>query len=145
MIKIIEQVNDTNYDYRKMTKLSNALKNVNKKFKNVKSIEERNDSCILEPGMITTNEPGVYIEGSHGIRIENELLCVELCSNEYGKFLGFETITFAPIDIDCIDKKYLSEDELLFLNNYHQEVYEKLSVYLNDEEKEFLRKYTRKL
>jgi Xaa-Pro aminopeptidase len=110
-----------------------------------KIVEERNDSCILEPGMITTNEPGVYIEGSHGIRIENELLCVELCSNEYGKFLGFETITFAPIDLDCIDKKYLSEDELLFLNNYHQEVYEKLSVYLNDEEKEFLRKYTRKL
>ena len=65
-------------------------------------VPERNDSCILEEGMVTTNEPGVYVEGSHGIRIENELLCKNGEKNEYGQYMYFETLTMAPIDLDAV-------------------------------------------
>ena len=68
-----------------------------------KVVPEREDSCILEEGMITTNEPGIYIEGSHGIRIENELLTRKQKKNEYGQYMDFEVITLAPIDLDAID------------------------------------------
>lgn len=66
----------------------------------------RNDSAVLEAGMITTDEPGVYIEGSHGIRTENELICVEDEKNEYGQFMRFEMLTWAPIDLDGIDTRW---------------------------------------
>ncbi|MDD6033464.1 MAG: aminopeptidase P family protein [Oscillospiraceae bacterium] len=108
-----------------------------------KIVPERNDSAVLEPGMVTTDEPGVYIEGSHGIRTENELLCVAGEKNEYGQFLHFECLTFAPIDLDAIDPQYLSEREKGWLNAYHKEVFEKLSPYLTGDETEWLRKYTR--
>ena len=62
----------------------------------------RNEDTVQEPGMVTTDEPGVYIEGSHGIRTENELVCRKLEENEYGRFLGFEIITCAPIDLDAV-------------------------------------------
>ncbi len=110
-----------------------------------KIVEERNDSCILEAGMITTNEPGIYIDGSHGIRIENELLCVELEKNEYGQFMGFETITYAPIDLDAVDTKYMNKAEIEALNKYHKVVYQKISPYLTDEEKKWLKEYTREV
>ena len=110
-----------------------------------KIVPERNDSCILEPGMVTTIEPGVYTEGSHGIRIENELICKKAQENEYGQFLDFETITFAPIDRDAILPELLSDDELKFLNDYHAEVYRKLSGYLTKEEKTWLKKVTGKI
>ena len=97
----------------------------------------------LEVGMIVTNEPGAYIEGSHGIRIENELLVKEACETEHGKFLKFETITYAPIDLDGIVKTLLTKEEKQQLNEYHSEVYEKLSPYLNEKEKEFLKEYTK--
>jgi len=106
-------------------------------------VKERNDSGVLEAGMITTDEPGVYEEGSHGIRIENELLCREDYENEYGKFMSFETITYAPIDLDGIDTEYLEKKDIERLNNYHAMVFEKISPYLNDDEKEWLKKYTR--
>lgn len=99
----------------------------------------------LEVGMIVTNEPGVYIEGSHGIRIENELLVKEFCETEHGKFLEFETITYAPIDLDGIVKTLLTKEEKQQLNEYHSEVYEKLSPYLNEKEKEFLKEYTKSI
>ena len=99
----------------------------------------------LEVGMIVTNEPGAYIEGSHGIRIENELLVKEVCETEHGKFLGFETITYAPIDLDGIVKTLLSKEEKQQLNEYHLEVYEKLSPYLNKKEREFLKEYTKSI
>ena len=99
----------------------------------------------LEVGMIVTNEPGAYIEGSHGIRIENELLVKEFCETEYGKFLNFETITYAPIDLDGIVKTLLTKEEKNQLNEYHKEVYEKLSPYLNKKEKEFLKEYTKSI
>ena len=99
----------------------------------------------LEIGMIVTNEPGAYIEGSHGIRIENELLVKEACETEHGKFLEFETITYAPIDLDGIVKTLLTKEEKQQLNEYHSEVYEKLSPYLNEKEKEFLKEYTKSI
>lgn len=98
----------------------------------------------LEAGMNITNEPGVYKEGMHGIRIENLLFVVDDKETEYGgKFMKFEVATFCPIDLDGIDPKLLTEDELKFLNDYHKKVYEVLSPFLNDEEKLFLAKETR--
>ena len=99
----------------------------------------------LEVGMIVTNEPGAYIEGSHGIRIENELLVKEACETEHGQFLEFETITYAPIDLDGIVKTLLTKEEKQQLNEYHLEVYEKISPYLNKKEKEFLKEYTKSI
>lgn len=103
------------------------------------------NSQRLEVGMIVTNEPGAYIEGSHGIRIENELLVKEFCETEHGKFLEFETITYAPIDLDGIVKTLLTKEEKQQLNEYHLEVYKKLSPYLNKKEKEFLKEYTKSI
>jgi len=108
-------------------------------------VPERNDSCILEEGMVTTNEPGVYEAGSHGIRIENEIVVRKAEKNEYGQFMDFEVITFAPIDLDAIDVNLMMKDEIEYLNNYHKNVYEKISPFLNEEEKEWLKKYTREI
>lgn len=110
-----------------------------------KKVPERNDSCILKAGMVTTDEPGVYIEGSHGIRLENELVCIECEENEYGQFMGFETITLAPIDLDGIDVKWLDESDRKRLNNYHRQVFDKISPFLNDKEREWLGGYTREI
>lgn len=103
------------------------------------------NSQRLEVGMIVTNEPGAYIEGSHGIRIENELLVKEACETEHGKFLEFETITCAPIDLDGIVKSLLTKEEKEQLNNYHKEVYEKLKPYLTKAEQAFLKEYTKEI
>lgn len=94
-------------------------------------------------GMITTDEPGLYFEGEYGIRLENELLCVEDESNEYGDFLKFECLTLAPFDINCIDVSMLNEDEREYLNEYHAYVYDKISPYLDKEEADWLRSTTR--
>ena len=72
--------------------------------------EDIDDSCILEEGMVTTNEPGVYVENSHGIRIENEIVVRKAEKNEYGQFMDFEVITFAPIDLDAIDESLILKD-----------------------------------
>ncbi|MBQ6896700.1 MAG: aminopeptidase P family N-terminal domain-containing protein [Oscillospiraceae bacterium] len=103
----------------------------------------RNESAVFTEGMITTIEPGIYIEGSHGIRVENEILCKKGAFNEYGQFMEFETITFAPIDLDGVDAKYMTKAEREWLNNYHAQVYEKISPYLTAEEAEWLKEYTR--
>lgn len=108
-----------------------------------KRVPERNDSEILEEGMVTTIEPGIYLEGLYGIRTENELVCRKGVKNEYGQFMEFETITFAPIDLDGIDPSLMSLEEKKWLNAYHKEVYEKLSPYLSEEVKEWLKHYTR--
>lgn len=99
--------------------------------------------AIFEPGMIVTNEPGIYIEGSHGIRIENELITKVSETNEYGTFLNFETITMAPIDLDAVLPEKLSDSERAFLNAYHQRVYEKISPFLTESEQQALKQYTR--
>ena len=106
--------------------------------------EDIDDSCILEEGMVTTNEPGVYVENSHGIRIENEIVVRKAEKNEYGQFMDFEVITFAPIDLDAIDESLILKDEKVYLNNYHKQVYDKISPYLNEEEKQWLKTYTKR-
>jgi Xaa-Pro aminopeptidase len=95
----------------------------------------------IEPGMITTNEPGIYKEGKHGIRLENELLCVKNEENEYGQFLRFESITLCPIDIDAIDFSIMNEDEINQLHAYHKTVFNKLSPHLSLEEKSWLQEF----
>lgn len=103
------------------------------------------EAHCLEDGMVLTDEPGIYIEGSHGIRIENELLVRKGIENEYGTFMHFEVLTFIPIDLDAINPALMSEEEKKWLNDYHQEVYEKISPCLNEEEKIFLEESTRKI
>ncbi len=98
---------------------------------------------IIEEGMVTTNEPGIYIEGSHGIRTENELLSLKGNKNEYGQFMYFETVTFAPIDLDAIDLDYMSQVDKDRLNKYHQEVYEKISPHLDKNQQKWLKEYTK--
>ncbi len=101
------------------------------------------ETAVLEEGMVLTDEPGIYIEGSHGIRLENEILVCKGEENEYGQFMYFETITYIPMDLDAIKTEMLPEETRIQLNDYHRTVYEKISPYLNDEEKEWLKKYTR--
>lgn len=99
--------------------------------------------AVLEPGMITTDEPGVYFENAYGIRIENELLCVEDKNNEWGQFLKFECLTFAPVELDAVDTAYMQPGDIELLNQYHQQVYEKISPYLTEDEKAWLYEATR--
>lgn len=99
----------------------------------------------LEPGMIITDEPGIYIEDSHGIRTENELLVTKDEKNEYGQFLRFETLTFVPIDLDAVEPKWMTERERCLLNAYHAQVWEKISPYLDEPERKWLKKYTREI
>ncbi len=97
----------------------------------------------LEQGMVVTDEPGLYIEGSHGIRLENELLVQKDVQNEYGQFMHFEVLTFVPFDLDAIDPSLLREDEKAQLNAYHKQVFDTVSPYLTKEESAWLCRYTR--
>ena len=104
----------------------------------------RAEDTVQEPGMVTTDEPGVYIEGSHGIRTENELVCRKLEENEYGQFLGFETITCAPIDLDAVIPEQMSPRQRGWLNDYHAFVRETLLPLMqDDDERAWLRHATR--
>lgn len=103
-----------------------------------KKVPEREDGCVLLPGMITTDEPGVYVDGSHGIRIENELLTVSDMMNEYGEFLKFETLTYAPIETELVDWEQLSPKETARLKTYQKAVYKKLAPLLNADEQQWL-------
>lgn len=104
-----------------------------------------NEIEAFREGMIITNEPGIYIEGSHGIRLENEILARKGEKNEYGQFMYFETITFVPMDLDAINPDMMSAEEKKMLNDYHKKVYEEVAPHLNDEEKAWLAKYTREI
>lgn len=107
-------------------------------------IRPEGNSVVLEPGMILTNEPGVYKEGKHGIRTENTLIVEkDVVSEEFGEFYKFRTISYCPIDLDGVNVEMLSPEEKDWLNNYHSMVFKKLSPYLNEEEKEFLKNQTR--
>ena len=105
--------------------------------------EGRTPAQVLERNMIITDEPGIYIEDSHGVRLENELLVCEDTANEYGQFMHFEPLTFVPIDLDALLPERMTEEERDMLNNYHRSVYEKVSPYLDKEEREWLKQYTR--
>ena len=99
----------------------------------------------LEAGMVITDEPGIYIEGSHGIRTENELVVRKGEETEYGQFMYFEPITYVPIDLDAINPDLLREDEKAWLNAYHKQVYDIIAPHLTKEEEEWLRIYTREI
>ncbi len=98
--------------------------------------------AVFEAGMIVSDEPGVYVEGSHGIRTENCIECVKREKTADGQFMGFEHLTFVPIDKDGIDIKYLSDKDRERLNNYHKAVYEKLAPFFDGEEKQWLLEMT---
>ena len=100
---------------------------------------------IFEEGMVTTDEPGIYIEGSHGVRIENELLCRKGENNEYGQFMEFEDLTYVPIDLDGLDVSAMEKGEIQTLNRYHSEVYEKLAPFFEGEELAWLKHVTREV
>ncbi|GAA6277663.1 aminopeptidase P family protein [Enterocloster bolteae] len=108
-----------------------------------KMVPERQDNAVMEAGMITSDEPGVYIEGSYGIRTENLVLCVEDEKNEYGQFLRFEYLTYVPIDLEVIDREIMTERDVELLNRYHEQVYEKISPYLDEDERVWLAEATR--
>ena len=109
------------------------------------SIRWQYNPQVLEAGMTVTNEPGVYIQGSHGIRLENELIVRNAEKTDFGQFMVFETMTYAPLDLDGVVSELLNEEEKEFLNNYHQIVFEKISPFLSEEEKKWLKEYTRKI
>lgn len=105
----------------------------------------KTDNPVLEAGMITSNEPGFYLEGKYGIRTENMIVCVEAEKTEYGRYMCFENLTMVPIDIEAIDMSSMTDLDKARLNSYHREVYEKISSYLNDEEREWLKEITKEV
>ena len=96
---------------------------------------------VMQEGMITSDEPGLYFEGKYGIRHENEILCVKKGKDK----LGFETITYVPFDTDAIDASMLTKKEKQWLNQYHKMVYHKVAEGLNNEERSWLLKYTKEI
>lgn len=109
------------------------------------SIRMNENPVTLRPGMVTSNEPGVYKAGSHGIRTENLVLTIPAGEGMFGNYLKFETITLCPICKKGIIPELLTAEEREWLDNYHQQVYEKLSPSLNEEEQEWLKEACSKL
>lgn len=101
--------------------------------------------AVIKPGMLVTDEPGVYVKNRYGIRTENVLLCRSDEKNEYGQFLNFETLTFVPIDLDGILPEEMQEEDRRNLNEYHQLVYQKTAPFLNAKEKKWLQNATREI
>lgn len=102
----------------------------------------RGGDHVMKEGMITSDEPGIYLEGKFGVRLENLLVCAARQTNSYGTFLGFEPLTMVPFDRDAILWDTLSEKELRWLAAYHQKVYESLAPHLLEEERQWLRETT---
>lgn len=98
--------------------------------------------AVIEAGMVISNEPGVYKEGSHGIRTENIIVARNGEKNGDGQFMYFDTLTYVPIDLCGIEPSYMQEVDIRRLNAYHKAVYEKVSPYLNEEERNWLEKAT---
>lgn len=110
-----------------------------------KMVLERMDSAVIEEGMICSDEPGLYIEGSHGIRTENLIVSKKAEKNSYGQFMEFEFLTFVPIDLDALDRSLMEKRDIQYLNAYHRQVYEKISPYLTEEERQWLKEATREI
>ena len=105
------------------------------------SVNGRND-CVFEEGMITSDEPGIYLEGKFGIRLENMIVCQKDMENDYGSFLCFDALTLVPFVRSAIIAKELSTKEKEWLNKYHQKVFETIAPYLTEEEAGWLREET---
>ena len=103
----------------------------------------RSEGSVLEEGMITSDEPGLYFEGKFGIRTESELLCRRGEKNEYGQFMYFENLTYVPIDLDAVDAEKLTSTERKQLNEYHATVYETMAPLLSEDERAWLKEATR--
>ncbi len=99
----------------------------------------------FKEGMITSDEPGVYIEGEFGIRIENLTVCVEKNKTEFARFLGFDVLTLVPYDRDLIDCDMLTEEEIKVIDEYHEQVYQKLAAFFDKKIRLWLRDITRPL
>ncbi|MFR4122648.1 MAG: aminopeptidase family protein P, partial [Clostridium sp.] len=104
-----------------------------------------NPAPVLEEGMITSDEPGYYLENEFGIRHENLILCKKAEKTSYGQFMCFEELTMVPFDLDGVDPSQMTERERGLLNDYHERVYQNIAPYLNKEEKEWLKAATRKI
>lgn len=109
------------------------------------SIRMEENPVLLQPGMILSNEPGIYRNGEYGIRIENLIHVIQKEETTFGSFLQFETLTLFPIEQKLISKSLLNEQELQWLNDYHQRVYESLAPHLNDTEQKWLKEKTKTL
>ncbi|MEG1562571.1 MAG: aminopeptidase P family protein [Bacteroides sp.] len=107
------------------------------------SIRMNENPVVLQPGMVTSNEPGIYKGGSHGIRTENLTLVCKAFDGMFGEYLQFETLTLCPICTKGICKEMLTAEEVAWLNEYHQKVYEKLSPALDEAEKAWLKEATK--
>ena len=125
-------INDLGYDYRHGT--GHGVGHLLSVHEGPNVISPRGKGTKILPGMITTDEPGIYIEGDFGIRIENELLCVE----KDGHF-AFEPLTLCPYEMDAVDSEMLTEDEKEYIISYHKKVYETVGHYLSEEAQEWLR------
>ncbi len=99
----------------------------------------------IKEGMFLSNEPGFYLTDEYGIRIENLVLAVPSGNNGFGDFLKFETLTLFPIDLSLVNKAMMTDEEVKWLNDYHQEVWDKVSPRLNDEEKAWMKKMCRQI
>lgn len=106
------------------------------------SIRQELKNQPLIPGMVTSDEPGIYREGAYGIRHENMILCVAIGKNEFGEWLGFETLTLCYFDTSALLVELLNEDQKEWLNTYHRIVYEKTTPFLTSEERDWLAKKT---
>ena len=105
----------------------------------------KNEHHQIEPGMIITNEPGIYIAEKHGIRLENCMVVVKDDTNAYGTWMHLEPITLVPFALDAVDVSLLTSEEIAYLNGYNELVFKTISPYLEDEEVEWLKKYTKQL
>jgi Xaa-Pro aminopeptidase len=99
----------------------------------------------IKKGMIISNEPGIYRANKHGVRIESLVLVSDFNETEFGKFFKFDTLTLCPIDIRAINTNMMNKDQINWLNEYHREVYNKINIYLNDDELDFLEKMTKEI
>ena len=104
-------------------------------------MKDETETC-LQPGMVVTDEPGVYLQDKFGIRTENVLLIKEKEHNADGKFLTFEPLTLVPIDLDAMDMAYLEPSDIRRLNEYHKLVFDKISPFMSEEERKWLRTVT---
>ena len=106
-------------------------------------LPDRNEGCVLEEGMVTSNEPGLYLAGKFGIRHENLMVCMKDEKNEYGQFMRFETLTMAPFDLEGVNPELMTARERQLLNDYHRTVYETVGPLLSEDERKWLAHATR--